>query len=227
MTFKIAATALALSATLLLSGCVSTKNNLDGFDATIVDPYVTLNQTTEADIRALLGTPTTAGTLKEDGSRVINFAVTTANTGAQFARNFGKHMLTLGFGSKKNEITQKNLSFKINADGIVTDYKKSGVAYLYMHRLTYWNECERALTDAEINSPVRYSDVEICQTYAADVAAKKGIKVEDVDIGEETDRCAISCQSIRALKHSFGELSAYEEFVDSLPTDGTKSDLLF
>ena len=227
MTFKIAATALALSATLLLSGCVATKNKLNGFDASLVDPYVTLNETTEADIRTILGTPTTEAILKTDGTRVITFAITAQNGGAQMARNFGKHMLTLGFGSKKNEITQKNLSFKINADGVITDYKKTGVAYLNMRRLTFWNECERPLTDAEINSPVHYSDIEICQTYAADMAAKKGIKVEEVDIGAETENCSVMCQSVRALTQSFGELADYSHHVDSLPTDGTKSDLLF
>ena len=227
MKLKLAAAALGLSAALLLSGCSSVRNASDGFDASIVDPYVTLNATTEADVRALLGTPTVEGVLAEDGSRVFGYGITTQNKGAVFARNLGKSALTLGLGSDKREFTQKNILFKVNADGVVVDYKKTGVSYLLMHRFTVWNECERCLSDEEVNSPVRYSDIDICNTYAAEMAAKKGIKIEDVDLGEEYEGCNIPCQTTRDLAKTFGKLKSYDQLVDEKPGDGSKSDLLF
>ncbi len=50
----------------LLGGCASYQQDSHGFNASQIDGFVTLNQTTVDDVRALFGTPTFLGTTLED-----------------------------------------------------------------------------------------------------------------------------------------------------------------
>lgn len=53
-------------ASALLSGCASVHNSYDGYDITQIDPFIKVNQTTAAELRELLGTPTMTAT-DQDG----------------------------------------------------------------------------------------------------------------------------------------------------------------
>ena len=219
--------AAALAGALLLTGCASVQRSTEGFNATDVDPFVKVNETKLAEVRALLGTPTTTARTVSDNALVIGYSLSGEGGAGAFARNFGKGMLTFGFGATSFQFTVKNVVFKFDADNIVTDYRKSGVAYLQKHRVLFWNECERRLTDGEVNSTVNYSPEEICQSYAQDVARKEGIAVDDVDTGKEFEFCNLLCQNLRALTEAFGELKEASNMVSSEDGDGSKGHLIF
>lgn len=105
--------------------------------------------------------------------------------------------------------------------------KKNGWAYLLKHRALFWNECERPLTEQEMDTPLNYTVKEIQQTYAEWAAAQRGIPVEDVDLGKETDFCNMSCMANRDAIKAFGPLVAIDGTVDALEGDGSKFDLVF
>ncbi len=214
------------AAVLLVSGCASVRTDSDGFDASVVTPYVKVNETTIKEVRAYLGTPTlTAETA--DGSKVLAYGLVGHNTAGSFGRNFAKGALTLGFGASSNEYTVKSLLFKFNSDGVVTDYKTDGASYLTKHRLTFWNECERRLTPQEINSPVTYGASEICEEYAKDVATKENISMDQVDTGKEFPFCNIPCQTTRHAVSAFGELKNVNTSVGKEEGDGSKENVIF
>ena len=110
-----------LAASLLVSGCVSYRAGKNGFDASTVDPYVTLNKTTLKDVRALLGTPTLTARDAE-GNLIVGYGLVGHNLGAGIARNLTKSIATIGLGSKSREYVVKNVLFKLNNDNVVIDY---------------------------------------------------------------------------------------------------------
>lgn len=225
MKHSILAAGLAVAAALTLTGCASVNKSASGYDLSKLDPHIELNKTTLAEVREMLGTPTTLGKTS-DGNTVAGYALVGHNTGAVFARNLGKSALTFGLGSSKHEFTIKNPMFLFK-DNVVIDYKKDGVAYLMMQRFTIWNECELKLTPEEINSPAVFSDIEVCTRYAKAKAAEKNIPVEDVDLGEEYEGCNIPCQVRRQMKEAFPNIVELNDLVDSEPNDGKLLNAVF
>ena len=216
-----------LATTLIFTGCASYQRDSHGFNAGEVDKFITLNKTTMSDVRALFGTPTVYGVTESDGKTVLGYAFVGNNEGANFMRNWGKGMLTFGLGSSNYDYTIKNVYFKFDDKNRVTDIKKAGYAYLTKHRLTFWNECEVKLTDAEINSSIHYAGSEICDRYAKDVAKTKGIAEKDVDRGEEFPFCNISCHAIRGAMASYGKFKMLIGDVKKAEGDGTRADEVF
>ncbi len=215
---------LAATAT-LLSGCASVSVDSAGKDLSKLDTHIQLNQTTLSDVRAFLGTPTTIATTEINNEKVVGYALAGHNTAAVFARNFGKSAATLGFGAKSREYTVKNIYFKLDNNDVVVDYKKSGVSYITKNRFTFWNECERKLTDSEVQLPVYYNREEICSLYAQDVAKKEGIAESEVDTGKEFEFCNLPCQNLRGAIEAFGSLKdVHQSDVASLEGDGSLSD---
>lgn len=215
-----------LAASLLVSGCVSYRAGKNGFDASTVDPYVTLNKTTLKDVRALLGTPTLTARDAE-GNLIVGYGLVGHNLGAGIARNLTKSIATIGLGSKSREYVVKNVLFKLNNDNVVIDYKKNGASYLTRWRFKTWNECERTLTDDEVNSPVTYDIDQVCEVYAEEVAARTGVPVDEVDTGKEFPFCYISCQTQRGAEAVFGELTNVDISVSKEEGDNSQSKLIF
>ncbi len=211
----------------LLGGCASYQQDSHGFNASQIDGFVTLNQTTVDDVRALFGTPTFLGTTLEDEKTVIGYAFVGNNAGANFLKNWGKGALTLGFGARTYDFTVKNVYFKFDNQNRVTEVKKKGYAYLTKYRFTLWNECEVALTDTEINSSVHYSGKAICDRYAKDAAKTKGIDEKDVDRGEEFAFCNIPCHAIRGALEIFGKFKNYTDDVEKAEGDGSRANEVF
>lgn len=215
-------TALVLTAVITLAGCASVQKSYDGYDASKVDQYIIPNQTTLAEARAYLGTPTLTAVAVEDNSKVVGWTLAGHNSAGAFMRAWGKNLATAGLGAKSHEFTVKSILVKLNDRDIVTEYKKYGASYITKSRFSLWNECERELTDEEINSPVVYRISEVCPKYAAEIAAKEGIKPEEVDIEKEFKHCNLPCQTARgALKH-FGKLKNFTALVDEEEGDGSK-----
>ncbi|MDO4936432.1 MAG: hypothetical protein Q4E62_00780 [Sutterellaceae bacterium] len=185
-----------------------------------------MNETTLSEVRALLGTPTLMAKA-EDGNTVVGYGLAGNNYWSGFGRSLGKGALTLGLGANSYEYTVKAVLFKFDADNKVIDYKKGGASYITKHRFTYWNECERKLTQEEINSPTNYPIEEVCKVYAQEVAAKKGIRVDEVDIDEEFEWCNIPCQTTRSAIEAFGKLTDATNSVDEIEGDGSKGKLIF
>lgn len=210
----------------LLSGCASMHHSYDGYDVSRIDPFIELNTTTLDEVRALLGTPTLLAKA-EDGNTVAGFALLGSRPGGAYGRNVGKGLLTFGLGSKTYEYTQKNVLFKFDSENKVTDYQKNGWSYLWKARALLWVECERQLTEAEMNQPINYTVDEICQVYAEEVAAKKGIDVSEVDTGEEFEACNIACHTERDATEKFGKLSEVTKLVEKKEGDGQKFELIF
>ena len=208
-------------ASVLLTGCASIQNSYDGHDLSRIDPYVEKNKTTYREMRALLGTPTITGTTK-DGDFVAGWALVGNRPGGAYGRNVGKHMMTLGFGSKTEEATAKNVVVRFADDGTVADLRKSGWSYLHKWRVTHWLECERPLTEAELNKPLIYTVDEICEIYATEVAAKENLPVDEVDIGKETEWCNLPCHTRRDAEAAYGPLENYDDLVDEEEGDGAR-----
>ena len=221
MNFKLLASAVMAAA--VLSGCSSVTVDYDGHDASRADQFIIPGKTTVTEARAYLGTPTVTAVCKADGEKVYGWALAGHNTAGAIMRGMGKGMVTLGLGAQSSEYTVKNILVKVNADGVVTDYKKNGASYITKDRFTFWNECERNLTDEEVNSPIVYRISEVCPKYAAEVAAKEGIKVEDVDTGKEFEWCNIPCQTRRGVVRAFGEISEMNDLVKAEEGDGSKA----
>lgn len=221
MTKQLKTPLLLALASVLLTGCASIQKSYDGHDLSRIDPYVEKNKTTYREMRGLLGTPTLTAKTK-DGDFVAGWALVGNRPGGAFGRNVGKGMLTLGFGSKTNEATVKNVIVRFADDGTVADVRKSGWSYLQKHRITYWLECERPLTEAELNTPLNYTVDEICEVYANEVAAKENIPVDEVDTGKETDFCNIPCHTRRDAVSAFGPLVEVDQLVDAEEGDGAR-----
>ena len=216
---KLALTASCVAA-LALVGCSSMSVSKDGYDLSKIDPSVELNKTTLKDLRAMLGTPTFIATEKNNG-KVVGFAFVGHNLGAVSAREFGRFMLSMGFAADKWEVTEKVAVFKLDKKGVVTDYQKGGASFLYRSRLTSWNECERKLTPEEINSKAIYSDKQICELYAKEVAAKDGTPVEKGDRGKAFEGCDVACQAGRVGKEHAGKLTNVSTVVTQEEGDGS------
>lgn len=217
---SIIAAGIASAAALMLTGCASVNSQSSGYDLSRIDPHVTLNKTTPAEVRELLGTPTAIAKTSE-GDLIFGYAFVGHNTGAVWARNLGKSAATLGLGAKKYEFTLKNPMFRFK-DGVLVDFKKDGVAFLIRGRFSRWNECELKLTPEEINSPANFSDAEICSRFADAKAAEKGIPVEKVDIGEEFKSCNLPCQVRRQMYQAFPNIVWSNDLIDAEPNDGKR-----
>jgi formylmethanofuran dehydrogenase subunit E-like metal-binding protein len=194
----------------------------DGYDLSVIDPYVQLNKTTLKEVRTLLGTPTFTAVAESDNSKVVGYSFAGHNTGAVLAREFGRGMLSFGLAADKREYTVKVALFKFNSDDAVIDYQKGGASYLSRSRFTHWNECEHKLTPEEINSPAVYSDKQICEIYAKEVAAKEGIAVDKVDTGKEFPWCNVPCQAVRVAQEKYGNLKDLTSSVRTEEDDGSK-----
>ena len=214
-------------ATALLAGCASYQRDSHGFDARAVDSVIKLHETTVEQVRALMGTPTVDGVTESDSSRVLGYALVGENAGKSFLKNFGKGFITLGLGSSSNEYTNKNIYFKFDDQGRLTDMKKKGYGYVTRHRLTFWNECEFDLTEEEINSSAHYEGKEVCARYAQEIAQKEGITVDQVDTGREFPFCNIPCHAVRGAEALFGKFKTINDNVDELPGDGSRADELY
>lgn len=215
-----------VASVLLMTGCASYQSSSDGFDASAVTPFIKVKKTTMKDVRAYLGTPTLSAEAA-DGSKVLGYGLAGHNTMKSLGRNLVTGTLTYGVVANKNEYTLKTLLFKFNKQGVVSAYKTDGVSFLSKFRITGWNECERRLTKAEINSPVNYSASEICEVYAKEVAAKEKIDVDKVDTGKEFESCGVACQTTRHAQEAFGELKNVNTSVDKEEGDGSKTSLIF
>ncbi len=211
-----------LATTLIFTGCASYQRDSDGYNIAQIDKFVTLNQTTMSEVRALFDTPTTIGTTESDGKTVLGYAFVGNNAAGNFAKNLGKGFLTLGFGSSSSDYTVKNVYFKFDDQGRVIDIKKNGYAYLTKHRVTFWNECEVKLTEAEVNSSINYAGSEICDRYAKDTAKAKGIAEKDVDRGEEFAFCNIACHNVRGAIEAFGKFKTIKDLNDKAEGDGAR-----
>lgn len=216
----------ALAGAALLTGCSSVQQSYDGHDITVIDGYVKPSVTTVTQVREYLGTPSVTATDK-DGNQIVVFTLVGNRPGGSFARNMGKGMLTLGFGSKTIEETAKNYIVKADADGTVLETKANGWAWLQKFRVLNWLECDRQLTEDELRRPINYTIDEIRQTYAVSEAAKRGVPVDEIDVEEEQPFCNIPCHSIRGAKLAFGELTNVDSLVDAREGDGSKFELLY
>ncbi len=136
-------------------------------------------------------------------------------------------MLTFGLGSSTYDFTVKNVYFKFDEQNRVIDIKKAGYSYLTKHRLTFWNECEVKLTDAEVNSSIHYAGSDICPRYAKDAAKAKGIAEKDVDLGEEFPFCNIPCHAIRGAVASYGKFKTISDVIDKAEGDGVRANEVF
>lgn len=211
----------------VISGCATYQRSSDGFDASMVDKAVTLNKTTVSDVRAVLGTPTVEGTIKANGQKFIGYGLVGNNAGASFLKNWGKGVVTLGFGSKSHDFTIKNVYFVYDKENRITSIKKNGYAFLSKNRLTHWNECEVKLTDAEVNSPTHYSGDEICKRYAQEVAKTEHVDPEKVDTGKEFEWCNIPCHTRKGAFEAFGELTSINDLVSAEEGDGKRANELY
>ncbi len=212
-----------LASTLIFTGCASYQRDSGGFNIAEVDKIVTLNQTTLSDVRALFGTPLVIGTTESDGKTVIGYAYVGNNLGLNMAKNIGVGVLTYGLVSSSHDYTVKNVYFKFDDQNRVIDIKKAGYAYLLKYRITFWNECEVKLTDAEVNSSINYAGSDICKRYAKDAAKAKGIAEKDVDLGEEFEYCDVGCHAIRGAEASFGKFKTIKDSVDKAEGDGARA----
>lgn len=216
------------SAVVFLNGCAtsSMKNSYDGFDVSKIDPFIKVNQTTAAELREMLGTPAMTAT-DANGNRIMAFTLVGNRPGGAFGRNVGKSALTLGLGADVWEQTAKNVIFKLDDKGVVIDYKTNGWAWLQKHRFTFWNECDRKLSPAEMRTALNYTVKEIQTTYAQAAAAEKNIPVEDVDMGEEFEWCNIPCHTARGAVEAYGKLTNIEQSVKAEPNDGSRFTMIF
>ena len=221
MNFKKLSILVACSAAIALTGCSSVQKRSEGYDLSRIDPFVTVNETTISDVRQLFGTPSVEAKTK-DGGTILGFAFVGHNSLAVFARNLGKSAATFGLGSDKREFTEKMALFKFDSNQKLVEVKKDGVSFLLRSRFKIWNECERIMTPEELNSPIVYSDIEICDLYAEEQAAKRGVKVEDIDIEEETESCNLPCQVRRSIKRHYDNIASMDDLVDELPGDGSR-----
>ena len=224
---RIALTIAAFGCLAFLGGCASYQSSTEGFNLSQVDHFVTVNKTTVDDVRALFGTPTVMGTSKRDGKTIIGYAFVGNNASVSLLKNLGKMTLTYGIVSNSTDYTVKNLYFKFDNKNRVTEIKKNGYAYLAKSRITFWNECEFKLTDAEVNSSAHYAGKEICKRYAQIVAKSKGISEESVDTGEEFPSCDIACHNLRGATEFFGKFKEYSDNVKSADGDGSRSQEIF
>lgn len=221
MNFKKLTVLAACAATLTLTGCSSVSMRSAGYDLSRIDSFVTVNETTISDVRKLFGTPSVIAQTKE-GETILGYALVGHNQLAVAARNLGKSAATFGLGSDKREFTEKIALFKFNKDNKLVEVKKDGVSFLRMSRFSVWNECERIMSPEELNSPIVYSDVEICDLYAEEQAAKRGVKVEDIDIGEETPGCNLPCQVRRSVVRNFDNVVSMDDIIDAAEGDGSR-----
>ena len=137
------------AASLLLTGCVNSTVQSKPVSITKIEQNVTKNQTTLSDLRAMLGTPFVIGKTKDDHKKVAGFMLRTSSW-ANKGKNFAKHMLTFGFGSKATPYVIKNAIFKFDDNDVVTDYAFNGYSFIIKHRMSFWNEAQRELTDERI-----------------------------------------------------------------------------
>ena len=185
------------AASLLLTGCVNSTVQSKPVSITKIEQNVTKNQTTLSDLRAMLGTPFVIGKTKDDHKKVAGFMLRTSSW-ANEGKNFAKHMLTFGFGSKATPYVIKNAIFKFDDNDVVTDYAFNGYSFIIKHRMSFWNEAQRELTDEELKSDVSYTEDETYDKYLESVAKEKGVAVvcviEDLDVVLELcDRIAVFC----------------------------------
>ncbi len=219
--FKKLTLATCAASALFVAGCASYHTSSDGFDASVVTPFIKVNKTTMKDVRAYLGTPTLSAETA-DGSKVLGYGLAGHNTMKSLGRNLLVGTLAGGIVANKNEYTLKTLLFKFNKQGVVSAYKTDGASFLSKFRITGWNECEHRLTQKEINSPVYYDATEICEIYAKEVAEKEHIAVDKVDTGKEFESCDVACQVTRHATEAFGELKNAETSVNKEDGDGSK-----
>lgn len=213
------------AASLLLTGCVNSTVQSKPVSITKIEQNVTKNQTTLSDLRAMLGTPFVIGKTKDDHKKVAGFMLRTSSW-ANEAKNFAKHMLTFGFGSKATPYVIKNAIFKFDDNDVVTDYAFNGYSFIIKHRMSFWNEAQRELTDEELKSDVSYTEDETYDKYLESVAKEKGVAVSDLDSDvkeKEFKFCNIYCQGINGALKAFGNFDITDGDPAKEPNDGTKA----
>ena len=117
------------AASLLLTGCVNSTVQSKTVNVTKIERNVTKNQTTLADLRAMLGTPFVIGKTSDDHKKVDGFMLRTS-TWTNAGKNIAKSMFTLGLVSKSTPFVIKNAIFKFDDNDVVTDYKFNGYSYV-------------------------------------------------------------------------------------------------
>lgn len=216
------------AASLLLTGCVNSTVQSKTVNVTKIEQNVTKNQTTLSDLRAMLGTPFVIGKTHDDHKKVAGFMLRTS-TWASAGKNIAKSMFTLGLGSKSTPFVIKNAIFKFDDNDVVTDYKFNGYSYISKNRITFWNEAQRELTDAELRSEISYTEDEIYDKYLESVAKEKGVAVSDLDSdvkGKEFKFCNIYCQGINGALKAFGNFDIIDGDPAAEPNDGSKAALI-
>ena len=181
MKFK---TLLALigAAALLLTGCANTTVQSKTVSVTKIEKNITKNQTTLADLRAMLGSPLVIGKTNDDHKKIAGFLL---RTEMHFAKNFAKHMLTFGIASSNDAYVVKNAVFKFDDNDRVIDYRFNGYSYINRHRMIPWNEAQRELTEEELRSDISYTEDDAYDKYLETVAKEKGVAVSDLDKKEK------------------------------------------
>ena len=216
------------AASLLLTGCVNSTVQSKTVNVTKMERNVTKNQTTRADLRAMLGTPFVIGKTRDDHKKVAGFMLRTS-TWTNAGKNIAKSMFTLGLGSKSTPFVIKNAIFKFDDNDVVTDYKFNGYSYVAKNRITFWNEAQRELTDEELRSEVSYTVDQTYDKYLESVAKEKGVAVSDLDSDvkeREFPFCNIYCQGINGALKAFGNFDITDGDPAKEPNDGSKSILV-
>ena len=171
---KLIAGSVLVASFVALTGCAN-RTNVDVFpDLTQTDNLITKGESTSQNVREIFGAPTFIGETASDGKTVYGYSVDSASIMSNFGSNFGKNLLTLGFGSKTYPRTVKSIYFKFNNDK-VEDIKYLGYAFVHKARFKSWAEAYNELTLDEYKSPRDYSADEIYDMYKRKLAAKKGV----------------------------------------------------
>ncbi|MGN0901748.1 MAG: hypothetical protein ACI4M9_00555 [Succinivibrio sp.] len=162
---------------LTLTGCVNTTSStvvpsLKDIKEKVVDTSDTIEEA-----RAKLGTPSIIA-IKDDSTQVQAFSFTTGMH-RNFGKNFGKSLLTLGFGSQTHPVILKT-AYITFVDGKADNVKFVGYSYITKNRMTFWNEAEHELTEEEINSPLNYTVDDIYELYYKDKAAELNVPVKEL-----------------------------------------------
>ena len=171
-----------------MTGCVNSTYQEKVVSVEKIEKHLVKNETTLNDLRALLSTPAIIGKTKDDNKKIAGFIIRTSMT-TNLAKNIGKGLISFGFMSKSDPMVQKNVIVKLDENDVLTDYAFDGYSYIMRHRVGFWNQAERALTQEELYSSINYDDEEILTKY------KEALAKEKIDNGEALEKL---CQMVKA-----------------------------
>ena len=213
---------------IFMTGCVNSTYQEKVVSVEKIEKHLVKNETTLNDLRALLGTPAIIGKTKDDNKKIASFIIRTSLT-TNLAKNIGKGLISFGFMSKSDPMVQKNVIVKLDENDVLTDYAFDGYSYIMRHRVGYWNQAERALTQEELYSSINYDDEEILTKYKEDLAKEKGCSVSELskeDIKKSFKHCNLYCFCERSMKKIYGEFEMVDDNPSAKEGDGSKFNLL-